>query len=238
MDKCKQGLEYLLNKYDISDRKYTLCKNSIVLEDGKEVVLLPWRSERRFTELKNLITNGTMGDISVIRICNINHENSNLNSLIYRELDLCEIFGGSEIISIFAVMNANTANIIAKLKNDVICTVEVATTLSKSADLIDKHEIITTRGICCDRVVDTQVPQKSIYVFKNNNVPETYLDTDFELYGLDPNEVTNVRCAFEILKNEKYADELMKRDSVLNKLVEITLKSAKTSKNILVEDEK
>lgn len=238
MDKCRKGLEYLLNKYDIYSKKYTFNKNSIKLEDGKEVVLFPWRCERRFTELKNLITNGTMGDISVIRICNINYTDTNFNSLIYRELDLCEIFGGSEIISIFAVKNDNTANIIAKLKNDILCTVEVATTLTKGVDLIDKHEIITTRGICCDRVVDSQIPQKSIYVFKNNRAPESYLDTDFELYGLDPNEVTNVRSAFEILKNEKYADELIERDKVLSKLVEITLKSAKTSKNILVEDEK
>lgn len=238
MDKCRKGLEYLARKYDISTKKYTLCKNTIKLEDEKEVVLFPWRSERRFTELKNLTTNGTMGDISVIRICNINYIDSNIKSLIYRELDLCEIFGGSEIISIFAVMNDNTANIIAKLKNDIVCTVEVATTLTKGVDLIDKHEIITTRGICCDRVVDTQVTQKSIYVFKNNKTPETYLDTDFELYGLDPNEVTNVRSAFEILKNEKYADELIARDKVLNKLVEIAIKSAKSCKNILVEDEK
>jgi len=51
--------------------------------------------------------------------------------------------------------------------------------------MIDRHELIAGRGVACDRVVDTQVPQDSIYALTGDG-ERRYTDTDAELFGLEP----------------------------------------------------
>ena len=125
---------------------------------GKSIPLLPWRKERRFFELKNLVDTNTLEDVSTLRFAWIASEKT-LPQLLYRELDLCEYIGESPIVSIFATLGGDkTANAIVKLADTKSCSVECSAGLPKGAEEIDKHEIIARRGIGCDRVVDSQIP--------------------------------------------------------------------------------
>ena len=65
--------------------------------------------------------------------------------------------------------------------------------------ICDRDQVIAVSGNVCDRVVDTQVPQSSIYVFGDSNT--TFTDVDAELFGLNVDECAIVRHAFDIAQN-------------------------------------
>ena len=85
----QEKLDFLLDKYSV-DTSAKLISAETAEIGGKTVPLLPWRNERRFTELKNLTVDGTINGISVMRTLRIVPKTENLEKNIARELDLCE----------------------------------------------------------------------------------------------------------------------------------------------------
>ena len=174
---------------------------SLKLENGTSAALLPWRPERRFIELEKLL---------------------------YRELDLCEYLGESPIVSTFAVISGKTANVIVKLADGKSCSVECSGALPPGTEEMDRHEIIARRGIACDRVVDTQVPQSSIYQFTANG-EKRYTDTDTELFGFSNAEILLIRAAFEVLRYPELVEVWNKADARLLRMTEETLATEKNA---------
>lgn len=216
MEKLQKGLDFLLDKYT-DGKKATLLSRETVRVDGKEIPLLPWRCQRRFTELRDLVRQGRIEDVSVIRVSHITKKGTPLDKILRRELDICsflldspakvehKVYGGSFV-----------CNMVATLANGVVCTIEAAATLPETAGIIDKHEIIARRGVACDRTVDTQVPQSSVYVFSDCGV-ETYTDTDYELYGLSEEDAAVVRQAFLSATDGDYAQSLLENAEALGR---------------------
>lgn len=221
MKLLQEKLDFLLDKYSV-DTKAVLKDKSTVVIEGKEIPLLSHRSERRFSELKNLCHNGTLKGLSVMRSARIVEKGADLNESLYRELDICQWILQSNIKSIFTVKNENTMNVIAKTENDIVCTIELSATLRPGTKIVDKHEIISQRGIACDKVVDTQIMQESIYVYGDKE--EKFTDVDFELYGLDIDDIAVVRQAF-VVARDGLGDELITADANLKKLIEMSDKS-------------
>lgn len=230
MNMLQEKLNFLLNKYDISsDVQIIDCQNAVI--DGKAVQLLPWRSERRFSELKKLVESGTLNGLSTMRITHIAHKGADLFELFFREADICETIMGSALTEIFAVSNGDTAlNVLAKNQDGCVCTFELAATLSDGAEPIDKHEIIACTGIACDRVVDTQVPQSSVYVLGEKNT-EQYTDVDMELFGLDIGQCAAVRNCFEMAKTGEDTEKIVFH---LNQVVEAAKKSISEIENVIL----
>ncbi|MBQ9086894.1 MAG: hypothetical protein IJY47_06870 [Clostridia bacterium] len=215
MKQLQEKLDFLLKKYSVG-RKAIIKNENCVNIDGKDIPLLSHRSERRFVELKNVAHNGTLKGISVMRSANIAVKGSDLSRMLYRELDLCQWILEDPIVSVFAVNNGPTMNVIAHTQGGLVCTVELSATLSQGQKPIDKHEIISQRGIACDKVVDTQIMQNSIYLY--GETTQAYTDVDFELYGLEIPEIAVVRQAFAVAKNGNDA-ELIEADHRLERLV-------------------
>ena len=220
MNKNKeQALLELLEKYSISgsenlslsvQRKPTginLYQGWMLLEMPDEentVPLLTWRVKRKFIELKKIVKESTVEKPRMFRFSCIGDKNGmNLKSLLYREMDLCEFIGDGKIVSLQAVLsNANSGNVILRLDNDIICSVEISTQLPSGSDIIDRHEIIAQRGVASDLVVDTMIPQNSIYSFTENG-EQHFRDVDEELFGFAEEEIDHIRSAFEVLKNRE-----------------------------------
>lgn len=200
---------------------------SLKLENGTTVALLPWRPERRFIELKKLIDGKTLEGVSTLRFAAMSAEQS-LEKLLYRELDLCEYLGESPIVSTFAVTSGKTANVIVKLADGKSCSVECSGALPPGTEEMDRHEIIARRGIACDRVVDTQVPQSSIYQFTANG-EKRYTDTDTELFGFSNAEILLIRAAFEVLRYPELTEVWNKADARLHRMTEETLATEKNA---------
>ena len=134
--------------------------------DAGCVPLLPWRSQRRFIELKRLVDDQVVTPVCMARFaCQTDGSSLDLAAILYREFDLAEWLLGSPIAAVTASITGPVANVIVRLANGVVCGVEAGATLPAGTAMIDRHELIAQRGVACDRVVDTQVPQNSVYAF-------------------------------------------------------------------------
>ena len=222
MNKLQEKLDFLLNKYSV-DVKVTLKDEKTAVIDGKEISTLPHRSERRFLELKNIVNNGTLVGVSVMRVARIVEKEKDIYKELYREFDICQYILQRKIKSVMVMENDNVLNAIATTEDGIVCTIEISATLNKGEIEKDKHEIISQRGIACDVVVDAQLKQDSIYVFGSEN--KKFTDVDFELYGLSIEEIAVVRAAFAVAQNKNY-DEMALIDANLAKLVDLAKKSA------------
>ena len=205
------------------ETKAVLKDVKTVVVDGEELPLLAHRYERRFIELKNIVNNGTLVGVSVMRVARIIEKGSDLYEALYRELDLCQYILQRKIKSIMVMENDNVMNAIATAEDGVVCTIEISATLKAGEPAKDKHEIISQRGIACDVVVDAQLKQDSIYVFGAEN--QKYTDVDFELYGLSIDEIAVVRAAFAIAQNRNY-EEIKAINTNLCELVDMAKRSA------------
>ena len=166
-----------------------------------------------------------------MRVARIVDKKADLNDALARELDLCQWILGRKIKTVMAFKNGNVMNIIAKTEDDVVCTIEISMTLQKGAKPIDKHEIISQRGIACDVVVDAQLKQDSVYVYGKGE--KKYTDVDFELYGLSIDDIAVVRGAFSVAQ-KNLADENIAVSKEIASLVDAVKASAEKTERVVL----
>ncbi len=229
----QKGLDYLLNKYSVgSDAVLSECGSTVTVECSAYPVLA-WEYERRFVELRALVTGGRVGSPCTYRIAHTGTRGDDILALLKREIGILEFTVNSPVCEIFAIAGKNTLNCIAETEAGCVATIELATTLEAGVEHIDKHEIIADGGVACDRVVDTQVPQQSIYVFGKEKA--TYRDTDAELFGYSEGEINVIRTAFNLAKSEDYREASAKKNAHLDAVVCAAQKSLDTLENVKVE---
>ena len=229
----QKGLDLLLNKYSVSAKAVLSADGKTVQINGKNVPVLPWESERRIIELRNLVVSGRLGNMCTYRIGHTAKKGADLFELLAREVGILEFTVGSTAKEIFAIAGKNTMNCIVETENGCICTIELGATLENTQKDVDKHEIITDNGVGCDRVVDTQMPQDSIYVFGKNK--QAFMDTDAELFGYEEIEINTIRNAFAAAKNVEVQTANVAKWAHIQKVVEGAKKSLATLENVKVE---
>lgn len=223
MEKKKEALIRLLDKYTVP---YTQA------DIDSDLPLQPWRVGRKFVELKKLVTSRTIEDPCLLRFCHLTDEGASLSELLYREFDLCEYILDEPVASLHAVFTDGcSGSVIVTMQSGVIASVEVGNQLSSSCPEVDRHEIIARRGVASDIVVDTQIPQQSIYLYTDTGVQE-YTDTDSELFGLSENEIEWVRAQFGFIKDKSCEREHVACDQHLQMLVKMAFESNNTHKKI------
>ena len=201
------------------------------------VPLLPWRSERRFVELKRLVDDQVVTPVCMARFaCQTGGASWDLAAILYREFDLAEWLLGSRLTAMTASIAGPVAHVIVRLANGAVCGVEAGAALPAGTAMIDRHELIARRGVACDRVVDTQVPQDSIYALTGGGTSR-YTDTDAELFGLEPAEVLLVRAAYETLLHVERAGAWRQQHQRLAALVRLAFESDRRRQRLDVEGE-
>ena len=228
----QKGLNYLLEKYSVAADAKLSDNGKTLTINGEIVPTLPWESERRFIELRNLVTLGRVGNMCTYRIGHTSKKGTDLFEMLAREIGILEFTVDSTVTELFAIAGVNTMNCIAETANGCVCTIELGATLESDAADIDKHEIITDNGVACDRVVDTQIPQNSIYVFGKKDL--VYCDTDAELYGYSEIEINTIRNAFALAKNEQARVAVKEKYAHIEAVVEAAKKSLDTLENVKV----
>ena len=224
-----EKLQMLLEKYSV-EQKGTLQNDGTLVSGAKTLPLLPWRAQRRFVEFKNLAASENVKGISTMRTFRIVPKSEDLFAVLYREIDLCQFILQTKVTEVFAIGGDGALNVSALTEKGYVCTLELAATLNEGEEALDKHEIIAEKGVICDRAVDTQVPQSSIYVFGQDG-NRTFTDVDAELFGLGMEECALVRSAFEVLKN---GSDLSGDVAQLEKVVAAAKKSCETLENIIL----
>ena len=228
----QEKLNYLLEKYDVGAGAEMDGPSSVTI-DGREYPILSQRYERRITELRKMANDGTLTGISAMRCGNVSHPDVTLAELIKRETDICRFVLKTEIKSVTAFMRGDrAATIIAETEEGVVCSIEVANTLPADSKPIDKHEIISARGFICDRVVDTQIPQQSIYLY--GETEESYTDVDFELYGLSMSDAAAVRAAFAMAKDAALREEIFEENTKLDRIIAAVFASAESGHRVFI----
>jgi hypothetical protein len=197
--------------------------------------LLPWRHERRFQELKRLVDERTVEPLLMCRFsCLTDGSSLDLPAVLYREFDLAEWLSGATITGLHASIEAGRwANVLVRLANGALCGVETGATLPAGAAMLDRHELIARRGVACDRVVDTQVPQSSVYALTAAG-DERYTDTDAELFGLSVEEASLVRAAYDLLVHAERADAWRRQHRRLAGLVRLAFDSDRRRERLAV----
>lgn len=221
MKKLQEKLDFLCEKYEVGTH-VTLKDEKTAVTEGKEYPIFARRAERRFIELKNIVTGGTLRGISVMRVQRI----VNLGADIYEELkteaDICRFVLNDEICSVMVMRNDNTLNAVLKTKGGIVITIEIAATLKEGTEPKDKHEIISERGIACDIVVDAQLKQDSVYLYGEKE--ERFTDVDYELYGLSISQAVVVRAAFRLASSGELA-AAKENEEILDKIIAHAKKS-------------
>lgn len=229
----QKGLNLLLEKYSVGKNAVLSADGKTVIVNGKEMPVLPWESERRIIELRNLVVTGRLGNMCTYRIGHTAKKGTDMFELLAREVGILEFTVNSTAKEIFAIAGVNTMNCIVETENGCVCTIELGATLEESQKDIDKHEIITDNGVACDRVVDTQMPQESIYVFGKNK--QAFMDTDAELYGYEEMQINIIRDAFALAKSNDLQTANLEKWAHIQKVVEGAKKSLATLENVIVE---
>jgi hypothetical protein len=136
-------------------------------------------------------------------------------------MDILEFIANGEIVSVQAVISDKQAgNVILRLDNNALCSIEVSIQLPADTPFTDRHEIIARRGVASDLVVDTQVNQSSIYSYTKKG-EKRFTDVDMELYDFDEMQVDHIRSAYHVLKNPVLIEHYLQQH---NRLVELTRK--------------
>ena len=210
--KMNKALDFLRGKYGAR-------KGEIALKEGHCYVgstpLLPGRMERKIVELKKMTENGTLEGVSTLRFASfapgaasrrrdlaspVGSRAAQLEAMLAKELDLAAYLGAADVVRVMAVANGAAINVLAKLANDVNVSVEIGAGLPRGEAGYDRHEIIARRGVACDQTVDTHTRHASIRCWGADGMEE-FTDVDTELFGLDYEEVWNVRAAFALLQS-------------------------------------
>lgn len=229
-DEIVNALQKLMQKYKIkSHPRYNLFPGWHFFKKElkeKDVPLLSWRLNRKFTELKNIILGHIVEHVSMLRFASMgSKEEWSIEALMYREFDLCEFLTNSKIASLHATFsNSSAGSVIVKLENGIIGSVEIGVQAPVEKYLIDRHEIIARRGVASDIVVDTQIPQSSIYTYTEKE-ESSFKDVDFELFGLSELQIEWVRSAFEFYKKPTQLKKFIKQHNHLSRLVNAAIKS-------------
>ncbi|MFA9478763.1 hypothetical protein ACERK3_10690 [Phycisphaerales bacterium AB-hyl4] len=243
LSRMNAGLGALVAKYPVGEAGELIAQPdqeagvpvALRQADGQIASLLPWRVERRFVELRNIVEGGTLESLSTLRFAWMRADTP-LQRLLYRELDLCTFLGGSPPVEVFSVMaGSSVVNVIVRLADGKIASLECSNRLPAGSGDLDRHELIARRGIACDRVVDTQVPQSSIYVFAGEG-ERRFQDDDMELYDLPADERRLVRAAFHLLQQPKYVDQWNQIHVALERAVSGVVESADTGRRVELKE--
>lgn len=242
IEKIQRSLSALLNKYNIPvTESLNLLPGWFFLNKeigNKDIPLMTWRSNRKFIELHNIVMNNIIEHVCMLRFSSMSNSRMDLSALLYREFDLCEFLGNGRIISLHATFfEKQGGNVIIKLNNGVIGSIEVGNQLPLDSKKIERHELIARRGVASDLVVDTQIPQQSVYLYTKDEI-ESYKDIDNELWGFDEDEVELIRSSFNYYKNSTPGEFYTQQHEHLSELVRSAFLSNRTRKKVIIEKEK
>ena len=104
----QKGLDLLLNKYSVNAKAVLSADGKTVIVNGKEIPVLPWESERRIIELRNLVMTGRLGNMCTYRIGHTAKKGADLFEMLAREVGILEFTVNSTAKEIFAIAGKNT----------------------------------------------------------------------------------------------------------------------------------
>ena len=206
--------------------------------DSDSYRLMPWRYDRNMNSLHYLSVEAK----SLDKLCSykatvVESKDADINEILYREFDLCQWLTDDKIVSIYALSNTDKAlSLILKTSKDILCSINLATTLSDETTPIIKHEITGKEGMISDRCINEHIPSKDIYVFENTKKdPTTYIDIDLYVTGLSPEETYITENIVKLIDDKELRGATVKLDKNLTECVAGVTRSLETGDVVIME---
>lgn len=218
--------------------QFDICDDTYIKIDNLKFPLTPWRFNRRLLSVKTLaVQDNVLRKVCSYKSSIVGNSSGNLKKVLYSELDTCEWILDDKIVSIYALASGDKAlSIILKTKKDILCSIEIALTLSNDTAPVIKHELVGLEGMISDRSINEQIPVEAVYLFEENKKePVTYTDMDACMFGLDPNEIMVVDNAVALIKNSINIDLAQKNMAWIEYLSDCVFESVNTGEVIKVE---
>jgi len=202
-------------------------------DELQKIPVLYWRSHPRLRRMKEIIDSGLVAGASMIKISALEHKNTDLDSVILRETDICTWLADSAVESVYAVNCGARTAVTIILKNAAVCVLELASVLEAGERPVRKHEFITEKGVVMDKTVDTQAEHSSVYLFNADGGAE-YNDPDIEQYGMSYDDILINRYAMDIYDKKICARGLIKTGGALLNVLDAVRRSVETGSKIKI----
>lgn len=201
--------------------------------------LTPWRHDRRLIAMRSL----AIGDNVLRQNCSykstrVSHKSENIEHTLFTELDVCQWMLCDKIVSVYAqAVEDKILSLILKTERGILCSIEIALTLSSDTSPITKHEIVGKEGMISDRSINEQVPFEAVYLFEGGKkTPTTFTDMEASLYGLVPCEIALAENILAVILG--YEDESAPEcdEKQIKRLMTAVCKSAELGEAVKAED--
>lgn len=214
--------------------KWEHCEKGIKIEDTV-YPLMPWYYNRQLREIHNLaIETKALRDVCSYKSQRFEAKDTDIYSLLYEELDVCEWLLDDKIISVFADINSDKyMTLILKTSRGILCNILISTTLPIGTNPITKHEIVGKEGMISERPVCIQIPEQGTYLFSDEKIA-TYTDNDLYMLGLTPNEVMAVDNIMDLVRNKPNVKHFEEKNARNEFLIACVKKSAQSSNIVIV----
>ncbi len=158
-----------------------------------------------------------------------------MERLLCREMDLCEYFLQSEIISVMGYGSCQAANWLMHLKNGTMMNLESSVTLPNGMERESRHTVFTTNGMISDTAADKVVRQEKIYVYSQDAGESCYSDFDVNLYGLSLDEENVCYACFALMTGREDLDAWEKQAMRIRALAKAALETLDSGKKYTVQ---
>ena len=207
--------------------------------DGVAYRLMPWHYNKNLKSLRNLsVDSASVGGLCSYKATRIETKTADIGKLIYSELDLCRWLTDDEITTVYALSSSDkTMSMMLKTSKGILCSIDIATTLSEETTPISKHEITGTEGMISDRCINEHIPSSDIYVFVDSKKdPTTYVDLDVHVAGLSPEEAYVTENIVKLVESREYRETTLKNHRAVMKLIDAVKYSIESGEVVISEE--
>lgn len=225
-------MNFELIKERVNNPDLSFTPNGFAIIEGQSFKLTPWRYDIFLKAVHTLSVEWN----SLDKICSykaniVESEKADLRELLYAELDTCEWLLDDRIKTVYALSSKQTVSAVLTTEKGILCSLDIATTLSNESTPVIRHEIVGKEGVISDRSITERIPSMPTYVFTNDKKhPESYDDMNLYIDGLTPRETYAFENVKDLLAYKDLRKEAFQRNLRLSKLTDCINRSLKSGK--------
>ena len=206
-----------------------------LLKDGKRYLLMPWRTNKRLNNMRQVMTPDFAAGVSAMKSECVVQQCYPLFSLAAKEIDVCEWVLGDTVEEVFALTdNAHVFHLIGRMSRGARITIDISNTLHENVRETERHEVFARGGSLVDLPVGMQLATEDIYTFRSDSeYPETYSEVILGDTFYTREEAAIIRDVQQVLANPQV---LAQRENRYDELMRIVGAAVRSSQNLRREE--
>ena len=206
-----------------------------LLKDGKRYLLMPWRTNKRLNNMRQVMTPDFAAGVSAMKAECVVQQCYPLLSLAAKEIDICEWVLGDTLEEVFALTDErHVFHLIGRMSRGARITIDISNTLHENVRETERHEVFARGGSLVDLPVGMQLATEDIYAFRSDSeYPETFSEVILGDTFYTREEAAIIRDIQHLLADEK---ALAQRETRLDELMRMVNAAICSSQNLTREE--